>query len=128
MVTEHLIKKTLRRLSRQRVALILQPGDAWVIEKAVSEGENRDIAAALRTCQLRGWVAPEVNAVPRFSLGPNGELPKNPRRVSPIYRLTEAGWNVIHQSQTWVISTFVVATASLIATILAVYFSLHTGQ
>lgn len=128
MVTEHLIRKTLRRLAQQRVTLILQPGNAWVIEKAVSEGENRDIAAAIRTCQLRGWVVPVVNAVTEYSLGPNGELPKDPSGVAPIYRLTEAGWNVIHRSQTWVISTFVVAAATFIATILTVYLTLHTGQ
>ena len=32
---ERLIKKTLLRLSRQRVVGILQPGDAWVVENAV---------------------------------------------------------------------------------------------
>ncbi len=50
---ERFIMKTLHRLSRQRVLLILQPGNAWVIENVVSE-ENEQVAAALRTCHLRG--------------------------------------------------------------------------
>jgi hypothetical protein len=64
MITERLINKTLRRLAKQRVTMILQPGNVWVIEYAVSEGESSDISAALRTCHLWGWVAPEMNAVP----------------------------------------------------------------
>jgi hypothetical protein len=128
MVTERLIRKTLRRLAKQRVAMILQPGNAWVIEQAVSDGESPDISAALRTCHLRGWVTPEMNAVPETSIGPNGELLKNTQGIAPIYRLTEAGWSVIHRSQAWVISTFIVATASLIATIISLCLTLRVGQ
>jgi hypothetical protein len=34
-LTERAIGQTLRKLSRQRVALILQPGGIWVIERAI---------------------------------------------------------------------------------------------
>jgi hypothetical protein len=125
MVTERLIRRTLHRLAQQKVALILQPGNVWVIERAVSEEENPDIAAALRTCQLRGWVAPEANAVPQYSLESNGKLPKEPRSVAPVYRLTEAGWSVIYRSQAWVFSTFIIATATLLATVLGVLLTLR---
>ena len=54
MVTERQVRQTLRRLARQRVAFILQPENVWVVERAVSEDEGKDVAAALRTCQLRG--------------------------------------------------------------------------
>ncbi|MFN8411724.1 MAG: hypothetical protein U0Z26_05000 [Anaerolineales bacterium] len=107
--------------------MILQPGDVWVIEYAVSEGESPDISAALRTCHLRGWIALEINAVPQASIGDNGELLENTQGVAPIYRLTEAGWSVIHRSQAWVISTFIVATVSLIATIVSIYLTLSGG-
>jgi hypothetical protein len=125
MVTEHMIKNTLRRLARQRVALYYQRGDVWVIENAVSESESIDIASALRTCQLRGWVTPEKNPMIRYDVDPEGNFPKDPSGITTVYRLTEAGWSVINRSHVWVISTFVVAAASLIATFLSVYLTLH---
>lgn len=51
---ERHIRQTLRRLARQRVALVLQPGNIWVIEYAVPENEETD--ATLKTCYMRGWV------------------------------------------------------------------------
>jgi hypothetical protein len=108
-----------------RVVLILQPGNVWVVERAVSEEENPDIAAALRTCQLCGWIAPEDSAIPSSSLEPNGELPAKPWSEAPFYRLTEAGWSVINRSQAWVISTFAIATASFLATVLGIVLTLR---
>jgi hypothetical protein len=115
---ERFIRKTLRRLSRQRVVLILQPGNVWVVEKAVSEGEGQEVVAALRTCNLRGWVEIQSNAVPHAE-------PKNFQivGVAPIYKLTEAGWNVIHRSHEWVVATFVVVAITLIATILSIFIT-----
>ncbi len=120
---ERFIRKTLRRLSQQRVALVLQPGNVWVIEKAVSESE--EVVAALRTCNLRGWVEVHSNAVPRGELTPEGKLPEGlpMSGVAPVYKLTEAGWNVIHRSHEWVVATFVVVTITLIATILGIFIT-----
>jgi hypothetical protein len=67
------VRGTLRALARQRVALILQPGNVWVIEKAVSDQD--DTASALRTCFMRGWVESLADAVPIGSLGPAGDYP-----------------------------------------------------
>jgi len=121
---ERFIRKTLRRLAAQRVGLILQPGDVWVIERAVSEAEEK-VAEALRTCHLRGWVEVVSDAVPQAQLGPTGELPNesSPRGRAPVYRLTDAGWNQIRRTHMWVILTFAVALASLIATILTLWLS-----
>ena len=122
---ERFIRKTLRRLSQQRVALILQPGNVWVVEKAVSEGEGEEVAAALRTCNLRGWVEVHSDAVPHGSLTPEGKLPEGPLTsgVAPVYKLTEAGWNVIHRSHEWVVATFIVVTITLVATILGIFIT-----
>ena len=60
------IRRTLKRLSGQRVALVLQPGNVWVIENAVEYNEQTD--AALKTAYMRGWVKPIENAVPKGSL------------------------------------------------------------
>lgn len=118
---ERFIMKTLHRLSRQRVLLILQPGNAWVIENVVSE-ENEQVAAALRTCHLRGWVEVQQNAVPRMRLTPEGNFPERdlPDGIAPVYRLTEAGWNVIHRSHEWIMVTCVIASATLVVTILGI--------
>ncbi len=74
------IRTTLRALARQRVALILQPGNAWVIENAVSDQDD-DTASATRTCFMRGWVEPLADAVPTGKLGPGGELPPRARAL-----------------------------------------------
>ena len=115
---ERFIRKTLRRLSRQRVAMILQPGNLWVIEKAVSEGENREVAAALRTCNMRGWVEVLSDAIPHSRVTPERNLTESTSGVAPIYKLTETGWNVIHRSHEWVIVTCFIVAITLIFTFL----------
>jgi len=110
---ERFIRKTLRRLSQQRVVGIRQPdnileGEGLRIEKAVSEGEGDKVVAALRTCSLRGWVEVYTDAVPLLG-------------VAPVYKLTSAGWNVIHRSHEWVVATFVIVAITLIATILSIF-------
>jgi hypothetical protein len=72
---EHNIRRTSGKLSRQRVALVLQPGNLWVIEKALEEAAETD--AALKTCHMRGWVEPLESAIPRGKLTPDGRLPEN---------------------------------------------------
>lgn len=113
---ERNVRRVLRALARQRVAVILQPGDVWVIENAPSNLPLQD--EALRTGLMRGWVEVLHDAVPSGSLGPDGRLPEGPpfQSRATIFRLTEAGWLVIHRTQFWVLATFVVALASLIAT------------
>jgi hypothetical protein len=37
---EATIRRTLRALARQRVAIVLQPGNVWVIEKAIEENSD----------------------------------------------------------------------------------------
>jgi len=120
---ERFIRKTLRRLSQQRVVGILQPGNFWVIEKAVSEEEGERVIAALRTCNLRGWVEVLSNAVPHAKLTPEGKLPEgfSMSGVAPLYKLTEAGWSVIHRSHEWVVATFIIVAITLIATILSIF-------
>jgi len=120
---ERFIRKTLRRLSQQRVVKILQPDNVWVMEKAVSEDEGERVIAALRTCNLRGWVEVLSNAVPHDKLTPEGKLPAGfpMSGVAPLYRLTEAGWSVIHRSHEWVVATFVIVAITLIATILSIF-------
>jgi len=121
---ERFIRQTLVRLSRQRVGLVLQPGNVWVVENAVGSGGAVD--EALRTCHLRGWVEPLADAVPSGKLTEEGELPEGDifDKVGTVYRLTEAGWHVIRQTHYWVMATFIVAAATLVTAIIGVFVSL----
>jgi hypothetical protein len=113
---ERQIRRVMRALARQRVAVILQPGNVWVVENAPSNLPFQE--EAFRTCLLRGWVAVLHEAVPKGSLTPEGNLPNGSmfQSTAPIYRLTEAGWLAINRAQAWVIATFAVAFATLAAT------------
>lgn len=115
---ERFIKKTLRKLANQRVVQILQPGNVWVIEKALSDDEKTE--SDLRTCHMRGWVEVLDHAVPTEKLTKDGKLPEDFIHFKPMYRLTEAGWSVIHRTHVWVIVTCIVALATLVATILSI--------
>ena len=124
---ERFIRHVLRKLSRQRVALILQPGNVWVIEKAV--GDDDGVAEALRTCNMRGWTEPLAHSVPKGSLTPDGKLPPMDKFItglSPLYRLTDAGWNVIHQSHEWVLMTFAVSLITLFAAVFGLVVGLSS--
>jgi len=69
------VHRTLRKLAKQRVRLILQPGDYWVIDSAIPQDD--DAQAALLTCQMRGWIEPLHHAVPSAQLTKEGSLPRN---------------------------------------------------
>ena len=86
MNSEREIRRILKRLSQQRVALVLQPGNVWVIEDAIEDNEETD--AALKTAYMRGWVAPIENAVPKGKLTSDGALPSgNPfQEVGPLWK------------------------------------------
>jgi hypothetical protein len=122
MGREMFIRSVLRRLAKQRVAMILQPGNVWVIEKALAEDDHVD--EALRTCYLRGWIEVLDNAVPTGTLKPDGTLPEQcVTHIKPMYRLTDSGWTVIHGTHAWIVMTWLTALATLIASIIGIYIS-----
>ena len=118
---ERRIRQALRALAHQRVAVVLQPGNVWVIEN--SPTDTAYFEESICSCLMRGWVAVLHEAIPSGSLTADGNLPKGPlyESRSTVYRLTEAGWMVINRSQTWVISTFTVAFATLVATVVMLW-------
>jgi hypothetical protein len=107
------IDRTLRKLSKQRVRLVLQPGDHWVIDRAIPQDD--DTNAALLTCQMRGWVEPLHHALPSAQLAPDGSLPPNINfdKMQTLYRLTSAGWSVIHRSDQIAACALLIAAMSL---------------
>jgi hypothetical protein len=122
---ERFIRGVLRKLSRQRVGLILQPGNVWVVERAV--GGEKGVEEALRTCHMRGWTEPLTDSIPKGALTPEGTLPPPDKLFSghgPIYRLTDAGWNVIHRTHEWVVVTCIASLIALFATVFGLAVSL----
>lgn len=101
MKREWRIRRVLRRLARQRVGLVLQPGNIWVIEKAVEDNEETD--ADLKTCFMRGWVEPLEKAVPRGKLKEDGSLPDGDifQSLGPVWKLTDSGWAAINRAHEW---------------------------
>lgn len=112
MFREFRIRRTLRRLAKQRVALILKPGNIWVVERALTPDDNEE--ADLQTCIMRGWIEILHDAVPskrmpdqdsNFSL--QGAVP------APIYKLTDGGWAVLNRDYLVSILTLGIGILSL---------------
>lgn len=85
------IRRVLKKLSRQRVVLVVN--GIWVIERAVMETEETD--SALMTCHMRGWIEPIEQSVPHGRLAPDGSLPVGPKglefeRCRPTWNLQTA--------------------------------------
>jgi hypothetical protein len=72
---ERIIRRTLRKLAKPRVRMVLLPGNYWVVERAIDLDD--DTRAALLTCQMRGWIEPLLHAVPSWQATPSGALPPN---------------------------------------------------
>ena len=123
---ERQIRHVLRRLAKQRLAMILQPGGIWVIENAVSDGDDTQVA--LSSCHLRGWAEPLGNAIPSGNLTPDGRLPTSGPlfdRTAHLYRLTDSGWSVVNRSQLWILITVFASVVSLLLGAIAVLATHH---
>jgi hypothetical protein len=107
------VHRTLRKLAKQRIRVVLQPGNCWVIDRTISE--DGDTHAALLTCYMRGWVEPLEHAVPSAKLSPSGSLPPNFsfEKMETFYRLTSAGWSVIHRSDLIATCALLISAMSL---------------
>lgn len=110
---EYKIIKHLRKLARQRVAMVLQPGNVWVLEKAPPASEEND--TILLTCWMRGWVEPHSFGIPQGQLSPKGDLPSaDSIRYANLYQLTEGGWNAIHRTHQLSILAIMLTIISII--------------
>ena len=112
---ERNIRRVLIGLARQRVVVVAQPGNLWVIEN-VPTGLP-DQAEALATCRMRGWIDVLEEAVPKGQLGADGlpDLERSFKTAEPIYRLTDSGWMVINRVHSWLIGTFIVSALAVVA-------------
>lgn len=117
MRREYSIYQTLKGLAKQRVGMILNPGNTWVIEYALPDTERNQ--ENLRTCHMRGWVDVLENSVPTGRVTKEGDL--ETRQVfsgrKPIYRLTDSGWNAIHRTHVQTLLGVIVALLGIVITI-----------
>ncbi len=117
---EYSIYKTLSRISKQRVVSVFQPGNAWVIEKALPDTEQNQ--ANIGTCMIRGWVDILHESIPTTDIGNDYGLSKGleSNNNKDIYKLTDSGWNAIHR-------THVITLLSIIIALLGVFITLPIG-
>lgn len=118
---ERMIRKALRAIARQRVTLILQPGNVIVVENGTPDAEWFNVA--VQTSHIRGWVDILHDSIPSGTVQFEGRNPILPKEMNPktMYRLTEGGWSVINRSHGWVIATFFICLLTLTATMATVF-------
>lgn len=114
---ERLIRKALRAIARQRVALILKPGNVMVVENSTPDTEWFDLA--VKTAHIRGWVEILHDSIPMGRLRFEGNTPVFPNEAEQqaMYRLTEGGWAIINRSHTWIRATFFISFLGVVATL-----------
>jgi hypothetical protein len=119
---EWVIRKALRLLSREYVIDAPAPPAAIVIVRD-KRMETAEMRGALRTCYLRGWAEPIDDApIPAVALGVGGNLQRAPGIVR--YRLTSAGWNVVHNARRWLFATLFISFLGLLLTLLNLIINL----
>lgn len=121
MKREYTIYKTLQLLSKQRVALILQPGNVLVIEKSIPETDQN--LENIQTCLMRGWVEILHESVLSGQLKSDGSLPDGNwfQNEKPIYRLTDSGWNAIHRTHVMVLLSIIISLIGAAVAVLLTY-------
>lgn len=104
-------------IAKQRVALVLIPGDIWVIENSLIIDNNFE--AEVATCLMRGWIDILEKSIRFGQLTKNGKLPNKSldklfNETGNIYRITESGWAVINRQKTILIVALLIAFMTLI--------------
>jgi hypothetical protein len=114
---ERQVRRALKALSRQRVAMVLQPGNVQVVELSPPDEEWFELG--VRTCLIRGWVEVLHENLPTGAVRLDGRAPVMPSQMAPRthYRLTEGGWAVLNRSHGWVLATFLVSSLGLLAAV-----------
>lgn len=115
--SERRVRRALKAVSRQRVAMILQPGNVSVIERGVPDEEWFE--QGVRTCHIRGWVEVLHKNLPTGSLHFHGNEPQFPAEIQSKnhYRLTEGGWAVLNRSHSLLVATFLVSAVGLVVAV-----------
>lgn len=113
-IRERQVRRALKAVARQRVAIVLQPGNVQVIERGTPDEEWFELGVL--TCHIRGWVEVLHENLPTGAVRFQGSDPKLPSemRAKNHYKLTEGGWAVLNRSHAWVLAIFMVSVVGLI--------------
>ena len=122
-IRERQIRRALKAIARQRVAIVLQPGNVQVVERSPPREEWFDLG--VRTCLIRGWVEVLHENLPTGRVRMQGNTPSVPEAMTPAthYKLTEGGWAVLNRSHAWVLATFMASTVGLVVSVAALVVS-----
>jgi hypothetical protein len=122
-IRERQIRRSLKVIARQRVAMVL-PGNVLIVERSPAREEWFELGA--RTCLIRGWVEILHENLPTGQVKFQGNSPSFPDQMiqATHYKLTEGGWAVLNRSHAWVLATFLVASISLIVSAAALVVGL----
>jgi hypothetical protein len=97
LIYEFKMHRVLKKLARQRVAMILEPGNVPVVERAI--GRNEQTKAFLLTAQIRGWVdilhEDMLTGKLDDNRGINTEQPFQSKENH--WKLTDSGWGAIQR-------------------------------
>jgi len=119
LIYELKIHRLLKKIARQRITMILEPGSVPVIERAVGHDENTK--ALLLTAQIRGWVEILHENMPTGQINDDGSINSEQpfQSIENHWKLTDSGWAAIQRRHQ--ISIF-----SLVVTLIGVYIALNT--
>jgi hypothetical protein len=112
------VRRTLRRLARQRVVTVLQPYNVPIVERGVPDDEETE--AALLTCYRRGWVEPMGDPLPTgttLDFLERGDAPLT--KMVQHYRLTDSGWSEINKRDRIAVLTLVITAVGVVVAVLA---------
>ena len=96
-IYEFRMHRLLKKIARQRVAMILEPGSIPVIERAIKT--NEETKTLLLTAQIRGWVDILHEDMPTGKLDSSGSINSDMPFQSKEnhWKLTDSGWGAIQR-------------------------------
>jgi hypothetical protein len=111
---ERLVRRALKAVARQRVVMVLKPGNVHVVERSTPNEEWFEVGVL--TCHIRGWVEVLHEGLPTGEVQMHGQSPRLPAEMprKTHYRLTEGGWAVLNRAHGWVIATFITSGLGLL--------------
>lgn len=99
--------------------MVLEPGNVWVIEKAMPRTEEN--IENLQTCLMRGWVEVLHESVPMGQVNDDGAIHclngQPVMKDEHIYRLTDGGWNAIYRTHVLTVLSILTTIVSIAITI-----------
>jgi len=97
LIYEFKMHRLLKKISRQRVTMVLEPGNVPVIERGLSHDEKTKVL--LLTAEIRGWVEVLHENIPTGQIDQNGQINEQQpfQSLETHWKLTDSGWAAIQR-------------------------------